>query len=62
MTPDALSAASPLQAMIERIARLRPASTAEALRELRNSFPDSSLSSRVMAVAALQRTIGAGAR
>jgi hypothetical protein len=62
MTPDALPTASPLQAMIERIARLRPATTAEALRELRSAFPDSSLTSRVTAVAALNRTIGAGAR
>jgi hypothetical protein len=62
MTPDTtLSAASSIQVMIERIAQLHPASTADALRELRNAFPNSPLSSRVTAVAALQRTL-AGAR
>lgn len=56
MTPDAaLPAPYSIQAMIERIARLRPTSTAEALRELRSAFPDSPLASRVTAVEALRR-------
>lgn len=45
------------QAMKDRIARVRPASTAEALRELRAAFPESSLSARVTAVEAVHRGI-----
>lgn len=51
--PDALLT----QAMMDRIARARPASTAEALRELRAAFPESPLSARVTAVEAVRRVI-----
>jgi hypothetical protein len=43
------------QAMADRIARLRPVSTAEALRELRSAFPDIPLAARVMALDAMRR-------
>jgi len=39
------------------VTRARPASTAEALRELRAAFPESSLSARVTAVEAVHRGI-----
>lgn len=45
------------QAMMDRIARVRPVSTAEALRELRTAFPESSLATRVSAVEAVHRVI-----
>jgi hypothetical protein len=44
------------QAMMDRIARLRPTSTAEALRELRSAFPQIPLAARVTALEALRRT------
>jgi hypothetical protein len=43
------------QAMMDRIARLRPASTAEVLRELRSAFPDIPLAARVTALEAIRR-------
>jgi hypothetical protein len=43
------------QAMMDRIARLRPASTAEALRALRAAFPEMPLAARVMALEAMRR-------
>ena len=43
------------QAMMDRIARLRPASTAEALRELRTAFPEIPLAARVTALEAMRR-------
>ncbi len=45
------------QAMMDRIARLRPASTAEALRELRAAFPEIPLAARVTALEAVHRLI-----
>jgi hypothetical protein len=42
------------QAMMDRIAQLRPASTAEALRELRSAFPDIPLAVRVTALEAMR--------
>jgi hypothetical protein len=44
------------QAMMDRIARLRHASTAEALRELRTAFPQIPLAARVTALEAARRT------
>lgn len=44
------------QAMMDRIARMRPASTAEALRELRIAFPQMPLAMRVTALEAMRRT------
>jgi hypothetical protein len=57
MTADpALADAQPTQqAMMDRIARLRPASTAEALRELRSAFPQMPLAARVTALEAARR-------
>ncbi len=56
--PDAqLTQAQLTQAMMDRIARVRPASMAEALRELRAAFPGASLSARVTAVEAAHRVI-----
>jgi hypothetical protein len=43
------------QAMMDRIARLRPMSTAEVLRELRSAFPDIPLAERVTALEAIRR-------
>ena len=50
------------QAMMDRIARLRHASTAEALRELRTAFPQIPLAARVMALEAARRTIAGTSR
>jgi hypothetical protein len=50
------------QAMMDRIARLRPASTAEALRELRSAFPDIPLAARVTALEAMRRTDAGSSR
>jgi hypothetical protein len=44
------------QAMMDRIAGLRAASTAEALRALRTAFPDMPLAARVTALEAMRRT------
>jgi hypothetical protein len=44
------------QAMMDRIARLHPSSTAEALRELRSAFPQIPLAARVTALEAMRRT------
>jgi hypothetical protein len=44
------------QAMMDRIAGLRAASTAEALRALRAAFPDMPLAARVTALEAMRRT------
>ena len=44
------------QAMVDRIAGLRAASTAEALRALRAAFPDMPLAARVTALEAIRRT------
>jgi hypothetical protein len=46
MTDPALSDAQQTQAMMDRIAHLRPASTAEALRALRSAFPEIPLAAR----------------
>jgi hypothetical protein len=55
--PEAqLTHATQTQAMIDRIARMRPASTAEALRELRTAFPEIPLAARVTALEAMRRT------
>jgi hypothetical protein len=43
------------QAMMDRIAGLRAASTAEALRALRAAFPDMPLAARVTALEAMRR-------
>jgi len=54
--PDAqLTQTHSTQAMIDRIARLRHASTAEALRELRTAFPEMPLAARVTALEAARR-------
>ncbi len=55
MTDPALPEAQQTQAMMDRIAHLRPASTAEALRALRAAFPDMPLAARVTALEALRR-------
>ena len=57
MTADPAAARTPscTQAMMDRIARLRPASTAEALRELRAAFPEIPLAARVTALEAMRR-------
>jgi hypothetical protein len=55
MTSPALPESQQTQAMIDRIARLRPASTAEALRELRRAFPEIPLAARVTALESLHR-------
>jgi hypothetical protein len=58
MTSDsAVPDAQLTQAMMDRITRVRPASMAEALRELRAAFPGASLSARVTAVEAAHRVI-----
>lgn len=44
------------QAMMDRIAGLQAASTAEALRALRAAFPDIPLAARVTALEAIRRT------
>jgi hypothetical protein len=41
--------------MMDRIARLHPASTAEALRALRTAFPDIPLAARVTVLEAMRR-------
>jgi hypothetical protein len=41
--------------MIDRIARMRPGSTAEALRELRSAFPEMPLTARVTALETMRR-------
>jgi len=56
MTDPALSDAQQTQAMMDRIAHLRPASTAEALRALRSAFPEIPLAARVTALEALRRS------
>jgi hypothetical protein len=48
--------------MMDRIARLRPASTAEALRELRSAFPDIPLAARVTALEAVRRALAGSSR
>jgi hypothetical protein len=48
------------QAMMDRIARLRPA--AEALRELRSAFPDIPLAARVTALEAMRRADAGSSR
>ena len=50
------------QAMMDRIARLRPASTAEALRELRSAFPDIPLAARVTALEAVRHALAGSSR
>ena len=54
MTVDPVSPAL-TQAMMDRIAGLRAASTAEALRALRAAFPDLPLATRVNALEAMRR-------
>jgi hypothetical protein len=56
MTADpVLPQAHLTQAMMDRIARLHPASTAEALRALRTAFPDIPLAARVTVLEAMRR-------
>ena len=56
MTADpALPEAQLTQAMMDRIARLRPQSTAEALRALRAAFPEIPLAARITVLEALRR-------
>jgi hypothetical protein len=55
MTTDPLSPKL-TQAMMDRIASIRTASTAEALRVLRTAFPDMPLAARVTALEAMRRT------
>jgi hypothetical protein len=43
------------QTMVDRLAHLRPASTAEALRALRTAFPEITLAARVSALEAMRR-------
>jgi len=62
MTDPALPDAQQTQTMMNRIAHLRPASTAEALRALRTAFPETSLAARVTALEALRRTESASLR
>ena len=50
------------QAMMDRIARLHPSSTAEALRELRSAFPDIPLAARVTALEAVRRALAGSSR
>ena len=61
MSPTAadpvLPAAELTQAMMDRIARLRDASTAEALRELRAAFPQIPLAARVTALEVMRRNL-----
>ena len=59
-----LTAADPMlpeaeltQAMMDRIARLHGASTAEALRELRTAFPRIPLAARVTALEVMRRNL-----
>jgi hypothetical protein len=56
---DVLLTAQQAQAMMDRIAHLQCASTAEALRALRSAFPEIPLAARVTALKALRRA-GAG--
>jgi hypothetical protein len=60
MTDPALPDARQTQAMMDRIAHLRPASTAEALRALRSAFPEIPLAARVTALEALRRAAASG--
>jgi hypothetical protein len=53
-TVDPVSS-QPTQAMLDRIAGLRAASTAEALRVLRAAFPDMPLAARVTALEVMRR-------
>jgi hypothetical protein len=56
MTADPMLPETELtQAMMDRIARLRHASTADALRELRSAFPQIPLAARVTALEAARR-------
>jgi hypothetical protein len=54
-TDPVLPEAQLAQAMVARLARLRSASTAEALRELRTAFPEIPLAARVSALEAVRR-------
>jgi hypothetical protein len=54
-TVSALPESQQTQAMIDRISRMHPSSTAEALRELRTAFPDLPLTARVTALEAMRR-------
>jgi hypothetical protein len=63
MTADpVLPEAELAQAMMDRIALLNHASTADALRELRTAFPQIPLAARVMALEAARRTIAGMSR
>jgi hypothetical protein len=63
MLPEAeLTQTQLTQAMMDRIERLRHASTAEALRELRTAFPHIPLAARVTALEAARRTIAGTSR
>ena len=63
MTGDpVLPEAQLTQAMLDRIAQVRPASTAEALRELRAAFPQIPLAARVTALEAMRRTDAGSSR
>ena len=54
--PVASQTAQQTQAMMDRIAHLQSASTAEALRALRSAFPEIPLAARVTALEAVRRT------
>lgn len=62
MTDPALPDAQETQVMMDRIAHLRPASTAEALRALRSAFPEIPLAARVTALQALRRAAPGSSR
>ncbi len=63
MTADpVLLEAQLTQAMMDRIARLHPASTAEALRALRAAFPEIPLAARVTALEAMRRAAAGSTR
>jgi hypothetical protein len=55
LTGPVLPESQQTQAMIDRIARMRPGSTAEALRELRSAFPEMPLTARVTALETMRR-------
>lgn len=60
MMDPALPESHQTQAMIERIMRTRPGSTAEALRELRIAFPEIPLTARISALEAVRRAGATG--
>jgi hypothetical protein len=55
LVPEAPSAATVIQAMMGMLARSRPGSDSQALRLLRDAFPDHPLSVRLAALAHMPR-------